>query len=421
MPSWLSAYYADPITIVSGSNRRVRDADGVEYLDFLGGIASSIVGYGLPEIADAIKAQLDTGIVHTSTLFMSESYVHLAERLSELSGIRDAKVFFTNSGTEANEAAVLLATTARNSNEVLALRNGYHGWSAAAMAMTGVRGWRDSSLSPFNVHFVRSGDRFRGSFSTLGEDELAQACAADLRDTIMTATVGSVACLIAEPVQGAGGIVIPPAGYFSRAKSVLDEFEILLVADEIQTGFGRTGETFWAMTADEVVPDLITVAKGLGNGLPIGAVIGRPELMDCLGAGVISTFGGNPLAAVAALATIDYVTEHDLQSNAAKMGELLLEGLVEMARRYAAIGDVRGKGLMVGIEMVRPGTKEPNARAATALHESCRRRGLLIGKAGQLGQVLRLLPPLSLTEGEVEEALAILRAGFEEADRAGDL
>jgi 4-aminobutyrate aminotransferase len=408
MPNWIALYYDEPIEIVRGSGRRVWDADGNAYLDFFAGILTNMLGYDVPEVRAAITEQVGKGVVHTSTLYLIRSQVELAERIAGLSGIPDAKVFFTTSGTEANDLALLLATGARRSNQVLALRNSYHGRSFTAIGVTGIRGWSATSLSPVQVHYVHGGYRYRSPFRDLPDQDYIAACVADLRDVIETATAGDVACLIAEPIQGVGGFTVPPDGFFAAVKEVLDSYGILLVSDEVQTGWGRTGEHFWGIGAHGVVPDVMTFAKGLGNGLTIGGVVARRDLMDGLPANSISTFGGNPLATAAARATLDYVLDHDLQANALKVGSRLLSGLRDLAARHPAIGDVRGKGLMAAVELVTPGTDRPDLAATAALMEQTRRGGLLVGKGGRLGNVLRIAPPLTLTEDEADEGLRIL-------------
>jgi 4-aminobutyrate aminotransferase len=412
MPQWLALYYDEPIEIASGRGRHVTDGEGRTYLDFFAGILTNAVGYDIAEISDAIRAQVDTGVLHTSTLYLIRRQVELAERIAELSGIPDAKVFFTASGTEANEAALLLATQYRRSNQVLALRNSYHGRAFATMGITGNRGWSASSLSPVNVSYVHGGYRYRSPFRDLPDADYVEACVDDLRDVLATATSGDVACLIAEPIQGVGGFATPPDGLLGAMKEVLDEHGILLVADEVQTGWGRTGEHFWGIQAHGVVPDAMTFAKGLGNGLTIGGVVARGELMDCLTANSISTFGGNPVSTAGALATLDYVLDHDLQANAAKLGARLLAGLRAAQERYGVVGDVRGKGLMIGVELVRPGGTDPAPEAAGRVLEEARRRGLLVGKGGLYGNVIRLAPPMTLTEAEAEEGLEILTAAL---------
>jgi 4-aminobutyrate aminotransferase len=318
MPNWLALYYADPIEIVHGHGRRVTDVNGKTYLDFFAGILTNALGYDVAEIGDAVRKQLDTGIMHTSTLYLIRNQVELAERIASLSGIPDAKVFFTNSGTEANETALMLATQCRRSNQVLAMRNSYHGRAFATVGVTGNRGWSASSLSPVKVSYVHGGYRYRSPFSGMSDVDYIKACTADLREVIQTTTSGDVACLIAEPIQGVGGFCVPPDGLYGAFAEVLAEYGILFISDEVQTGWGRIGEHFWGIGAHGVVPDMMTFAKGLGNGLAIGGVVARGDIMDSLGANSISTFGGNPVATAGAHAVLDYVFDHDLQANAAR-------------------------------------------------------------------------------------------------------
>jgi 4-aminobutyrate aminotransferase len=408
MPSWVSLYYEQPLEIVAGRGRYVTGADGREYLDFFAGILTNALGYDVPEVSDAIRRQVDTGVLHTSTLYLVRRQVELAERIAELSGIPDAKVFFTNSGTEANEAALMLSTQARRSNQVLALRNSYHGRAFGTVGITGNRGWSASSLSPVHVSYVHGGYRYRSPFRDLDDDSYIATCADDLREVIETTTAGDVACMIVEPIQGVGGFSVPPDGLFAAFKAVLDEYGILLVADEVQTGWGRTGTHFWGVSAHDVVPDAMTFAKGLGNGMAIGGVVARADLMDCLDANSISTFGGNPVATSAAAAVVEYVLGHDLQANALRQGERILTGLRQVQEKFDAVGDVRGKGLMIGVELVEPGSDRPAPDAATAVLEQCRTGGLLVGKGGLYGNVVRVAPPMTLTDDEAEEGLHVL-------------
>ena len=407
LPAWLALYYDRPIALVDGDGRRVVDAEGNEYLDFFGGILTTMTGYNVPEIVTAVQEQA-ARMVHTSTLYLIEQQVELAEKLVELSPIPDAKVFFTNSGTEANDTALMLATQYRRSNQVLALRNSYHGKSHSAIAVTGNRSWSATTLSPFQVTYVHGGYKYRSPFGHLPDDEFTAACVSDLRDLLAIATAGDVACLIAEPIQGVGGFVVPPDGFFAAMKAVLDEHGILFIDDEVQTGWGRTGEHFWGIDAHGVVPDLITFAKGLGNGLSMGGVIARADIMDCVTANHISTFGGNPLSTAGALANLDYVITHDLQENAHKVGQQLRNDLDRLATEVPEIGEVRGKGLMLGVELVEPGSKTPNVAMAGRVLEAARDEGLLIGKGGLYGNVLRIAPPLSLTADEATEGFVKL-------------
>ncbi|CAN5887279.1 aspartate aminotransferase family protein [soil metagenome] len=408
LPSWLALYYDQPMEIVSGDGCRVTASDGRTYLDFFAGILTNMIGYNVPEVRAAITEQVDRGVVHTSTLYLLSGQVRLAERIAALSGITDAKVFFTTSGTEANEAALLLATQARRSNQVIALRNSYHGRAFATVGVTGNRGWSASSLSPLQVTYAQSGYRLRSSFRDLPDEAYVAACVQDLRELLATTTAGDVACMIAEPVQGVGGFAVPPDGLLGAYQQVLDEHGILFVSDEVQTGWGRTGDHFWGYEGQAVRPHALTFAKGIAGGVALGGVVAEPELMDCLGANSISTFGGNPLATAAANATLDYVLEHDLQKQAAVVGRLLIDGLHDALGELPAVAEVRGRGLMIGIELVQPGGLEPDPAAAAALMEATRERGLLVGKGGLHGNCLRVAPPLTLDEADAREGLAIL-------------
>lgn len=408
MPSWLTLLYDEPIELVRGQGRRVVDGEGRTYLDFFGGILTTMTGHAVPEVVAAIQEQA-ARMLHTSTLYLIRPMVELAELIAEHAGIPDARVFFTNSGSEANEAALLLASTYRRSTQVLALRNSYHGRTFATMGVTGNRGWSASALTPFQVHYVHNGYRLRSPFRHLPDDQYVRACADDLRDVLTTMTAGDVAALIAEPVQGVGGFVTPPPGYLRALEEVLDESGTLLICDEVQTGWGRTGDHFWGWQADDVTPDIVTFAKGVGNGLAIGGVIARAEVMNCLTANSISTFGGNPLASAGALANLRYVLQHNLQGNARAMGALLFERLRPLVQVTGGrVAEVRGRGLMCGLECVEADGITPSPALATAVLEGARDEGLLVGKGGLYGNCLRVAPPLTVTADEVEEAAAVL-------------
>jgi 4-aminobutyrate aminotransferase len=413
MPEWLALYYDEPVELVSGDGRRVTDAQGRVYLDLFGGILTTMTAHSLPEVVAAVQEQAGR-ILHSSTLYLIRAQVELAEEIARLAPMDDAKVFLTTSGTEANEAALLLATTARRSHQVLALRNSYHGRSFATMAVTGNRGWSASALSPLDVKYVHGGYPYRSPFGHLDDDAYIDACVDDLRDVIATQTAGDVACFIAEPIQGVGGFAVPPDGLFAALAEVCDEHGILWITDEVQTGWGRTGERFWGIEAHGVTPDVLTFAKGLGNGLSLAGVVAPASLMDGVAANSISTFGGNPLSCAGALANLRYLLEHDLQANARKIGEQLLAGLRALAATLPMIGDVRGKGLMIGVELVRPGTRDPDPGAATRVLEAARARGVLVGKGGLHGNVLRVAPPMTITVEEAEEALVALSGALRE-------
>lgn len=415
LPNWMALYYGEPIALVDGEGRHVVDAEGNRYLDFFAGILTTMTGYNVPEVVEAIREQAGR-MIHTSTLYLVEPMIELAERIAELSGIPDAKVFFATSGSEANEAALLLAATARRSNQVLALRNSYHGRSFATMGITGNRGWSASSLSPFNVSYVHNGDTFRSPFRDRDTKGFIDAIVEDLRHVIATTTAGDVACMIAEPIQGVGGFTVPPDGLLGALQEVCDEHGILWITDEVQTGWGRTGENFWGYQAHGLAPDMLTFAKGLGNGLAMAGVIAGAELMDSISANSISTFGGNPLVCAGSLANLSYLLDHDLQANALRQGRTMRAALDPLVDELAVVGDVRGKGLMIGIELVEADGFTPDAPAAAAVLEACKQRGLLIGKGGLYGNCLRVAPPLSLTDAECAEGTALLIDALREVD-----
>jgi 4-aminobutyrate aminotransferase len=356
-------------------------------------------------------------MLHTSTLYLIESQIELAEKIAGLSGIPDAKVFFTNSGTEANDAALMMATQFRKSNQIIAFRGSYHGKSHSTVAITGQKSWSATQLTPFHTVYVQGPYKYRSPFGDLPDDAFIGACADDLRNLLEVAVSGDVAAMIAEPIQGVGGFATPPDGFFGAMKEILDEQGGLFISDEVQTGWGRTGEHFWGYEAHDITPDLLTFAKGLGNGLAMAGVVGCAEVIDCLTANSISTFGGNPLSTAGALANLGYLLENDLQTNAYKVGQRLKSGLVDIQSRNPAIGDVRGKGLMLGVEFVHPGGKTPDAALTAAVMEEAKSAGLLIGKGGLHGNTLRIAPPLSVTEAEADEGLSLLESAIDAATK----
>ncbi|MEU1012093.1 aspartate aminotransferase family protein [Streptomyces sp. NPDC088810] len=408
LPDWLALYYDDPIEITHGEGRYVWDSAGRRYLDFFGGILTTLTAHALPEVTKAVSEQAGR-IIHSSTLYLNRPMVELAERVAHLSGIPDARVFFTTSGTEANDTALLLATAYRRSNTVLAMRNSYHGRSFSAIGITGNRGWSPTSLSPLQTMYVHGGVRSRGPFAGLDDRAFVDACVADLKDVL--GHTRPPAALIAEPVQGVGGFTSPPDGLYAAFREVLNAYGILWIADEVQTGWGRTGDHFWGWQAHarNGPPDIVTFAKGIGNGMSIGGVVARAEIMNCLDANSISTFGGTQVTMAAGLANLAYLLEHDLQGNARRVGGLLIERLRAVAAQLPGVREVRGRGLMIGVELVRPGTDEADPQALAAVLEAAREGGLLIGKGGGHDTTaLRITPPLSLTVAEAEEGAAIL-------------
>lgn len=413
IPNWIMLNYEEPIEIVSGEGRRVTDGEGNEYLDFLGGILTTMSGYAVPEILEAIQKQAEK-MMHTSTLYLIEPMIELAEKIASLSNIKDAKVFFTTSGTEATDTALLLATIHKNSNEILAMRNSYHGRSFSAQAITGTQSWTSTSISGLSVNFVHGSNHYRSPFGDLDDQGYIDACVQDLKEVISVATSGNVAAMIAEPIQGVGGFAHGPDGIFKAFKEVLDEHDILFISDEVQTGWGRTGENFWGYEAHDIVPDIMTFAKGAGNGLSIGGVVASAEIMDGLKSNSISTFGGNPLSCAGALANIEYLLSNELQTNALKMGQRLLNGLNDLKETTEWLGDVRGKGLMIAMDLVTDkASRTADTARANALMEETKKGGLLLGKGGVAGNCLRVAPPLSVTEDEIDEALGIITTAAE--------
>lgn len=406
-PTWQTTYFDEPLDLVEGDGRSVRDSEGRIYLDFFGGLLATMVGHNIPEIVDAIKSQAGQ-ILHTSTLYLHEQRILLAERIAAASKLNDPRVFFVNSGTEAVETAFLLTTTKARSNQILALRGSYHGRSFSTVGATGIRAWSPTSLSPLQVTYVHGGYKLRSPFRHYSDADYIDVCADELRTAIETSTSGNVACMIIEPVQGAGGFASPPPGFFSRMQSVLDDYDIPMVSDEVQSGWGRTGAHYFGYEAHGIRPVALTFAKGLANGLPIGGVVAEADYMDCLTANSISTAGGNPLVMAAANATLDVIRDRDLQHNAKVVGDQLKTGLNAIAARTSEIAEVRGEGLMLGIEIVSKDGISPAPLRAKQLIEKARSMGLLIGTGGLYGNVLRVTPPMTVTASEARQALEIL-------------
>jgi 4-aminobutyrate aminotransferase len=409
IPNWVGLNYDEPIEIVSGKGCRVTDGQGRSYLDFFAGILTNMLGYDVPEVRDAVERQIASGVVHTSTLYLIRNQIELAEKIVRLSGIPNAKVFFANSGTEANETALLACLTARKANQVLAMRGSYHGRSFGAVSVTGVAAWKMSSHDPFGTHYLHGTDRQLPQYGGLSDADYIKACVEDLR-ALLSAGIhpADVGCLLAEPIQGVGGFTMAPDGLLAAYKEVLDEHGILLISDEVQTGWGRTGAHFWGISAHGITPDAMTFAKGLGNGFAIGGVVARGELLDGIRGNGISTFGGNPIATAAGNATLDYVLSHDLQHNAAVVGGLVIDGLRDAAGTLDIVGEVRGKGLMFAVDLVDPATRKPSPALAARALEATKERGLLVGKGGLYGSTVRMAPPLTLSEAEAKEGLGIL-------------
>ncbi|MFD6415652.1 aspartate aminotransferase family protein [Streptomyces sp. NPDC060194] len=405
LPDWLALYYDEPLELTHGEGRHVWDAEGRRYLDFFGGILTTMTAHALPEVTKAVAEQAGR-LIHSSTLYLDRPMIELAERIAALSGIPDARVFFTTSGTEANDTALLLATTYRRSSQLLAMRNSYHGRSFSTIGITGNKGWSPTGLSPLQTLYVHGGVRTRGPYAHLSDADFTAACVADLEDLLGHSR--APAALIAEPIQGVGGFTSPPDGLYAAFREVLQRHGVLWISDEVQTGWGRTGDHFWGWQAhaQSGPPDMLTFAKGIGNGMSVGGVVARADIMNCLDANSISTFGGSPVTMAAGLANLGYLLEHDLQGNARRVGGLLLERLRAIGERVPFVREVRGRGLMAAIEVDRP------ERAAAVL-EAARAGGLLVGKGGgHSTAVLRIAPPMTVTVAEAEEGAALLETAL---------
>jgi len=372
LPSFVKPLYAEPISIDRGEGGYVWDVEGNRYLDFFGGVLTTMIGHSHPAVVAAVQEQA-AKVMHTSTLYLSEPMIEFAEEVAAASGIPDARVFLTTSGTEANDSS-----------------------------------WSSTSNSGLAVNFVQGAYRLRSPFRDLDDDAFTAACVDDLQQVLDMMTAGDVACLIAEPIQGVGGFAIPPDGFFGDIQKVLANNGILFVSDEVQTGWGRTGDHFWGYQAHGIVPDMLTFAKGVGNGITLAGIVARAEIMDTITVTNFSTFGGNPLSVSAGLATLRYVREADLQANARRMGERFADALQPVVDATPWIAELRGRGLMQAIEPVQPGGIEPDGARAGAILEGCKDRGLLLGKGGLYGNVIRITPMLNVTDAELDEGINAL-------------
>ena len=405
-------YYETPLPLQRGRGVHLYDFDGREYLDFFAGIVTVNVGHCHPKVTAAIQEQAAT-LAHTSTLYPTAPIVELAEKLAEITPGDLNRTFFTTSGTEANETAVLLAQLATGAQTIVALRHSYSGRSSVARSLSGQAPWKMQPNQIASIVHAPAPYCYRCPFK-LTYPECGIACAEDLEELIATSTPGVVAGFLAEPILGAGGFIVPPQEYFPIAVDIIRRHGGLFIADEVQTGFGRTGGAWFGIEHTGVEPDIITMAKGIANGAPLGATITRDDLADKFTPGLsISTFGGSPLASAASYASISVIEEEGLLDNAAQVGTHLSQRLKELKERFQVIGDVRGMGLMQAIELVKNReTKEPAPDVAVQLMEETKARGLLIGKGGLYGNVLRLGPPLNITTEQIDQGVDSLIASF---------
>ena len=402
-------YYTEPLPLDHGDGLDVWDVDGNKYLDFFGGILTTSVGHNHPRVVEAVREQVGK-LIHSSTLYPNANHVALAEKLAEIAPGQLQTSYFTNSGSEANETAIVAAQTFTDQREIVALRHAYSGRTSLTMSVTAHATWKvGKSFSPDIKHAINP-YCFRCPLK-LTYPSCGVACAQDVEDVIRTTTSGRIAAFMAEPIQGVGGFITPPDEYFGIVTEIARSYGGLFICDEVQTGFGRTGTHWFGISHWNVEPDLMTMAKGIANGFPMGNTMARSEVAAALpGKGLtISTFGGNPVSTAAAKATIEALEEEAPPSRVAQVGSLLRAGLDRFKERYPLIGEVRGKGLMQGMEFVTDmQSKQPAPKAVSQLFEETRARGLLMGKGGLYGNVIRISPPLTATEEHVARALEIL-------------
>jgi 4-aminobutyrate aminotransferase-like enzyme len=402
--------FSDPPLFVKGRGQYLYDETGQEYLDMFAGICTVSVGHCHPKVTQKTVEQLQT-LQHTSTAYMTAPMVDLAEKLSELAPDNLSKSLITNSGTEANESAVKLARLATGRTEVIALKHGYHGESHLASTLIGNYNWRPEIPGAHGVVYAENAYCYRCPFNKKPES-CGLECAKDLERTIQTQTSGKPAVLIAEPIQGVGGIITPPDDYFKELKRILTKYGALFIADEVQTGVGRTGKFWFGISNWDVIPDFVTLAKGLAGGLPIGACVTTPEIAQAGTKQLINTFGGNPVSSVAALAVIETMEEENLMENARVVGEYLRAGLDELKKSRSIIGDVRGKGLMLGVEFAGD-EKAPLPGETARIVEEAKNNGLILGKGGLYGNVVRIQPPMTINKENVDTCLKILERAID--------
>lgn len=398
-------YYKEPLVIERGEGCYLFGKNGQKYLDFFGGILTVSVGHCNPKITAKINEQTKK-LQHTSTLYPTENIVNLAEKLAHITPGRLQKSFFTNSGTEADETAVFMAQHFSGKQEIVALRHGYSGRSMLAMSLTAHAGWRHGGTHILGIKHAVNPYCYRCPFG-LTYPNCDIKCARDIEDLIQTTTSGKIAGFLAEPIQGVGGFITPPKEYFQVAVAIIRKYGGVFICDEVQTGFGRTGQKMFGIEHWDIEPDIMTCAKGMANGVPIGVTIATSDIADSFTGLTISTFGGNPVSTVAALATIQVIEEENLAQNAYDVGVYLRDALLDLQEKYPSIGDVRGMGLMQALEFVGD-NKAPDAGLVAQLFEETKKEGLLIGKGGLYGNVVRISPPLNVTKTEVENFIRML-------------
>lgn len=411
-------YYKDPVLLVKGEGALLEDHTGKQYIDLFAGICTTITGYSHPKFVATLKWQAER-LIYTSSLYVTIPYALLIKKLAEIAPSGLTQSYIVNSGSEANESALFMARKYTKNPYIVACHHGYHGRTTLAREIT-TAGWRTvPEAHPPGVRFMPNGYCYRCQFGKEHPD-CDFECARYLREVIRTETNRALAAFIVEPIQGVGGIIKPPSEYFKITHEIVKEFGGLYISDEVQTGFGRTGEKWWGIQQSGVEPDIVTMAKGFGSGIPIGGFLTKPEFAEGYTmTDSFATFGGNPLSCAAALAVIEIIEENDYLSKASSLGAHFKKGLEDLKTDHKLIGDVRGQGMMIGVELVRDQTtKEPAAQEMLTVMEVCKTEGLLIGKGGFDGNVIRLQPPMELTKNQIDQACAILDKALTEAERS---
>jgi len=415
LPSMLHMY-AEPLALAEGEGMWVRDADGEEYLDLFAGILTTSVGHCNPRVVDAMAEQ-SRKLGHVSTLYATEPQIEAAKRMEAIAPGKLRRSFFSNSGTEAIETALMMACLATGRSEIIGLRSCYHGRSFMASSVTAQSGWRPLATPVAGIKHALTPNPYRCPFKQPCDDSCVDRFAEDLEEVILTTTNGRPAAFIAETIMGVAGYIVPPPNYFARMAEVIRKYGGLLIIDEVQAGFGRTGDHWFGIEHWGVEPDIMVMAKGIANGAPVGATVTTDEIAHGWQGKSISTFGGTPVSMAALCATQDILRENDAPANARVRGDQLHAGLLAMQERHPWIGDVRGMGLMRGMEIVKEGTKEPDNDRTKRLIEATREERLLVGVGGLHGTVVRIGPSLLVTEAEMAEGIARLARA---CDRVGD-
>jgi len=391
-------YYKDPIMFVEGSMQYLYDEKGRRYLDAFGGIVTVSVGHCHPHVVRAATEQMNR-ICHTTTIYLNPVIAEYAQALaSTLPGDLNC-CYFVNSGSEANDLAMLMARLYTGNYEIIALRNAYHGGIASTMGLTAHSTWKFNYPHSFGVHHAQNDD-----------PEAGQKYAADIKDLIIHATPGRVAGFFSESIQGVGGTIVYPDGYLREAYQMVRDAGGLCISDEVQAGFGRTGSHYWGFETQDVVPDIVTMAKGIGNGQPLAAVVTTPEIAKVMTSKIhFNTYGGNPVSCAIGKAVLEAIEQDGLQQNCAEVGTHFLKGLQGLKEKHSVIGDVRGKGLMLGVELVKDRTtKEPAKEECASVFERAKELGLIVGKGGLFGNTLRIKPPMCFTQADADFAVEVL-------------